>query len=310
MSLPSTVVFATGDIDYVAKLNQVIADVNDLNTAFGATQAGALFTGTSTTTITWSAGSRTFTLADATRRGWGVGTPVRVVDTAAPTTKYADGSVTAYAHPSVTIQLGSVNGTSPSQSWSIALTGVAGLVPVASGGTGASDAATARTNLGLGSAATQATSAFATAAQGTKADAALPKAGGTMTGDIDLGDRNLTNVNSLAYAGEVGNTPAAGAVTIDFSTSALQSVTLNGATIAITLTNMRLGYNQLRIIQDATGNRAVTWAAGAGAAYSASRWGGSAAAPALNTAANGESLATFFYNGTSAIQTLFRVGTA
>ena len=38
----------------------------------------------------------------------------------------------------------------------------------------------------LGSAAFSATSAFATSAQGTTADAALPKAGGTMTGDINL----------------------------------------------------------------------------------------------------------------------------
>ena len=46
------------------------------------------------------------------------------------------------------------------------------------------DAATARTTLGLGTAATTAASAYATAAQGTKADAALPKAGGAMTGAI------------------------------------------------------------------------------------------------------------------------------
>jgi hypothetical protein len=46
------------------------------------------------------------------------------------------------------------------------------------------NAGTARTNLGLGSAATTAASAYATAAQGTTADAALPKTGGAMTGAI------------------------------------------------------------------------------------------------------------------------------
>jgi hypothetical protein len=45
-------------------------------------------------------------------------------------------------------------------------------------------ASNARTTLGLGTAATTASSAYATAAQGTKADAALPKAGGAMTGAI------------------------------------------------------------------------------------------------------------------------------
>ena len=46
------------------------------------------------------------------------------------------------------------------------------------------NSATARSTLGLGTAATTAASAYATAAQGTKADAALPKAGGAMTGAI------------------------------------------------------------------------------------------------------------------------------
>ena len=45
-------------------------------------------------------------------------------------------------------------------------------------------ASAARTTLGLGTAATTASTAYATAAQGTKADAALPKAGGAMTGAI------------------------------------------------------------------------------------------------------------------------------
>ena len=49
----------------------------------------------------------------------------------------------------------------------------------------ASDAAIAVTKIaGLGTAATTAATAYATAAQGTKADAALPKAGGAVTGAI------------------------------------------------------------------------------------------------------------------------------
>jgi len=46
------------------------------------------------------------------------------------------------------------------------------------------NASTARTNLGLGTAATTASTDYATAAQGTKADNALPKSGGAMTGAI------------------------------------------------------------------------------------------------------------------------------
>jgi hypothetical protein len=46
------------------------------------------------------------------------------------------------------------------------------------------NAGTSRTNLGLGTAATTAATDYATAAQGTTADAALPKTGGAMTGAI------------------------------------------------------------------------------------------------------------------------------
>jgi hypothetical protein len=51
------------------------------------------------------------------------------------------------------------------------------------------DVATLKSDFdGLGTAANFASSAFATSAQGTKADNALPKAGGTMTGDLTLDD--------------------------------------------------------------------------------------------------------------------------
>jgi len=63
----------------------------------------------------------------------------------------------------------------------------AGIVPVSLGGTGSGDLATARANLGLGTAATTASTDYATAAQGTKADTALQSvsAGDLTDGNFD-----------------------------------------------------------------------------------------------------------------------------
>ena len=58
-------------------------------------------------------------------------------------------------------------------------------------------ASTARTTLGLGTAATTAATDYATSTQGTKADAALPRTGGTMTGDINLGFKEVTNCAAI-----------------------------------------------------------------------------------------------------------------
>ena len=85
------------------------------------------------------------------------------------------------------------------------------------------DAATARTTLGLGTAATTAASAYATAAQGTKADAALPKAGGAMTGaittnstfdgrNVSVDGTKLDGIEASADVTDTANVTAAGAL--------------------------------------------------------------------------------------------------
>ena len=202
MALPSTVAFSVGQTDYIAQLNQLIADMNATWNAYVATTNGALFNASSTTSNTIGTGAKTFTIAESTQRAFGVGSPVRVSDAAAPSTNYMDGSITAYAHPSVTVNVTSIVGTGTKTSWKIAIAAISGTVPIASGGTGATDAAGARTNLGLGSAATQASTAFATSTQGTTADNALPKAGGTIASlpatTTSFGPRKANRLRTLS----------------------------------------------------------------------------------------------------------------
>jgi hypothetical protein len=80
----------------------------------------------------------------------------------------------------------------------------------------AESGATARSSLGLGTAATTAATDYATAAQGAKADAALPKAGGAMTGaittnstfdgrDVGTDGTKLDGIESSADVTDAGN---------------------------------------------------------------------------------------------------------
>tara|TARA_R110000823_G_scaffold53848_3_gene132378 strand:+ start:210 stop:3233 length:3024 start_codon:yes stop_codon:yes gene_type:complete len=84
-------------------------------------------------------------------------------------------------------------------------------------------ASNARTTLGLGTAATTASTAYATAAQGTKADAALPKTGGAMTGaittnstfdgrNVSVDGTKLDGIESGANVTDAANVAAAGAL--------------------------------------------------------------------------------------------------
>jgi len=132
------------------------------------------------------------------------------------------------------------------------------------------DAAAARTTLGLGTAATTAATDYATAAQGTTADAALPKAGGAMTGaittnstfdgrDVATDGTKLDGIEASADVTDATNVTAAGAL-MDSELTAIASVkALNqgvATTDSPTFTNLTLsGTDSVKVPSGTTGQR-------------------------------------------------------
>jgi hypothetical protein len=117
------------------------------------THAGAIYKTTSTTSNTIGSGSKSFTTADNSLP-YQEGTPLRISDGAAPATNWMDGIVTAYSGTSLTVNVVSYAGSGTLTDWDINIggggTSYTGTLPIAQGGTGATTAGAAATNLGLG----------------------------------------------------------------------------------------------------------------------------------------------------------------
>jgi len=142
----------------------------------------------------------------------------------------------------------------------------------------AATAAAIRTLLELGTAATTAATAYATAAQGTTADAALARAGGTMSGAVNAADQNLQRPVLLDYGvtrQALGN--VSGATTINLESGNAVTATTTGAT-TWTFSNPAPTGNLCAIFLRLTngGSAAQTWPA-------AAKWQGGTA-PTLTAA--------------------------
>lgn len=134
MSLPSTVSFAVGDLDYIAKWNQFVTDLNAAYNQWLTTQAPTYFVGSSVTSLSVAVGSKSITLSDASARAWTVGQNLRISSSASPA-NYMEGQVTAYAHPSLTVNVTSIAGTGTLAAWSIGLANPSALITSSTPGT-------------------------------------------------------------------------------------------------------------------------------------------------------------------------------
>jgi hypothetical protein len=191
-------------------------------------------------------------------------------------------------------------------------------------------ASTARTNLGLGSAATTSSTAYATAAQGTKADSALQAAdiGTTIQAyDADLttlgaggssartflglaigtdvqgydaatAKTNVAQSFSAAQRGAVVALTDGATITPDFALANNFSVTLGGNRTLANPTNLTVGQSGvIKITQDGTGSRTLAYG---------SNWDFAAGTvPTLTTTANAVDILAYYVDGASNITTRF-----
>jgi hypothetical protein len=110
----------------------------------------------------------------------------------------------------------------------------------------------------------------------------------SISGTLDCNNQNIQEVKTVTFT-EVDNGNSSTADTIDWGAGLKQKSTLTG-NCTYTFTAPAGPCNLLlRLIQDGTGSRTVTWPA-------AVKWSGGAA-PTLTTTASAVDIISFYYNG-------------
>ncbi len=175
------------------------------------THAGDIYNDTSTTSNSIGSGSKTFTVASG--KPYQAGTPLRIADAAAPATNFLDAVVTSYSGTTLVVEAIGYGGSGTKTSWTVNIGGaktIDGTLGVSQGGTGATTAAAARTNLDTYSK-TEADSRFLNVS-GEASDV-------TMTGNVTIGDAagDTLTVNATSDFNE--NVNVDGSITADGLTS-------------------------------------------------------------------------------------------
>lgn len=122
-------------------------------------------------------------------------------------------------------------------------------------------------------------------------------AGRTLYGLTLTGTSTATVVK---FASEYNAGGSGTSQSVNFGNGQKQRLTLTG-NAKITLFFPGPGNYQLKLLQDSSGSRTVTWGG-------TPRYIGSASAPEINSAANGETIVSIYYDGTSYYLAASKVG--
>jgi hypothetical protein len=229
-------------------LNDLLADV---------TQA---LTTTSATSESIGTGSKTFTMA--AQVPFGVGAFVVIADTAAPTTNYMYGQVTARTGTSLTVNVTSAAGSGTKTAWTISVSGAQGAAGTLSG-----NAAGAIDMNGF----------------------AITLDAVTLSGAVAGADQEVARIKLKDYAETRVQANTGTSYDIDLEAGNVHELTLTG-NCTFTFSNPpasgTMGSFFLILKQDATGSRTTTWPASVD-------WPGGSAA-SLSTGANDVDLLMFW----------------
>lgn len=114
----------------------------------------------------------------------------------------------------------------------------------------------------------------------------------TQNSTLDMGNQIISGIKAASFTSESDAGNSGASITIDFGVAHKRKVTLNAATPAITLQFPGVGNYQLKVFQDATGNRVPSFLVSGGVVYKA---GG---ALSFSTAANARDILSVYFDGT------------